>query len=84
MMDVGMMTATEVPLATTFNSLKNTIIAGTITTPPPMPRSPARVPVARPMNTRAIAVTAVMASRPSAVMGMNSRIAVAINMAANR
>ena len=82
--DVGMMTATDVPLATTLSSLKNTAMAGTITTPPPIPSKPASVPVTNPIKTRAIAAKTVRALRPSACNGMNKRMAVMRSMAAKR
>jgi hypothetical protein len=53
MIEVGMMTATEVPFAMADGMCKSIIMAGTITTPPPTPSSPAKIPVATPIATRA-------------------------------
>ncbi|NBU55814.1 MAG: hypothetical protein EBS22_06250 [Acidimicrobiia bacterium] len=84
MMAVGMMTAADVPLAITGMALKNTIMIGTITTPPPIPRRPARTPVRNPMMTRAIALPTSIAPRPSASVGTYRRIAVSISIAVKR
>ena len=72
---VGMITAAEVPLATTGGMPNSRIIAGTITIPPPTPSSPARMPVASPTTSSAATVIGVTAPRPSASVEMNRRIA---------
>ncbi len=63
---VGMITAADVPLATTGAMPNSRIIAGTITIPPPTPSSPARMPVASPSATSARTTDTVRAPRPSA------------------
>ena len=70
MIEVGMITAADVPLAITGISENRTIMAGTITTPPPIPSRPANTPVAKPTAIMATAVRNAMASRPLASVGM--------------
>lgn len=58
--DVQIMTPAEVPLAMTGGMEKRTIMAGTITTPPPTPSRPARIPVHNPTRTSAAAMAAAL------------------------
>ena len=77
MIAVGMMTATEVPFAMADGICKSIIMAGTITTPPPTPSSPAKIPVATPIATRAAMSPIERTARVgSDVRGKNNRTAV--------
>ena len=50
---VGTITNSDVPLAMAAGMPKPTTIAGTMMIPPPTPRSPARMPVASPIEDEA-------------------------------
>ena len=77
MIAVGTITATDVPLATTGSMPRSTIIAGTMITPPPIPSSPASVPVSRPTATRSTAIATVRSLRPVESVLITRRVAVA-------
>ena len=77
MIEVGTITATDVPLATTGAMPRTTTIAGTRITPPPIPSMPARVPATTPTPTSSNAMVTVRSARPSDSLLSNSRVAVA-------
>jgi hypothetical protein len=82
MMDVGMMTKTDVPFAMAAGKCNNIIIAGTMMMPPPTPSNPARIPVATPIAIKAITLPTVNTPRVPDSIGRNSRTAVTKRMPA--
>ena len=77
MIDVGTITATDVPLATTVTMSRPTTMAGTMMTPPPIPSRPASVPVTKPITTSASPIGTVRSTRPLVSEPRSSRVAVA-------
>ena len=78
---VGMITAADVPLATTGGIPNSRIIAGTMTMPPPTPSSPARMPVAQPDDEQGGDGDRRDRPRPSASVETNRRTAETMRIA---
>ncbi len=83
MIAVGTITASDVPLATTGDNPSTSIIAGTITTPPPIPSKPASTPATIPVATSAAAEPTESACSLDVSSSNNSRAADATNNTAN-